>query len=216
MWDGESGEYMRAGQQMYLTFFFALAIVFLVLAAQFESFVHPAIIMVTVPLALLGAVFGLKLYGATINIFSQIAVIMLIGIAAKNGVLIVEFANQLRDQGVEFMEAVVKAAETRLRPVLDDQLVYGVRRVAVAVRDGRRLRAAHSHRHRGVLRHHRFSVPDAVRRAGRVLRVRAPDQVARACQSHSGRDARRAHAGDRAVRATAHPPRIRPSNIGRT
>ncbi|MDY6946680.1 MAG: efflux RND transporter permease subunit [Pseudomonadota bacterium] len=118
MWDGESGEYMRAGQQMYLTFVFALAIVFLVLAAQFESFVHPAIIMVTVPLALLGAVFGLKLYGETINIFSQIAVIMLIGIAAKNGVLIVEFANQLRDQGLEFTEAVVKAAETRLRPVL--------------------------------------------------------------------------------------------------
>lgn len=118
MWDGDSGEYMRTGQQMYLTFFFALAIVFLVLAAQFESFVHPTIIMVTVPLALLGAVFGLKLYGASINIFSQIAVIMLIGIAAKNGVLIVEFANQLRDQGVEFMEAVVKSAETRLRPVL--------------------------------------------------------------------------------------------------
>jgi multidrug efflux pump len=118
MWDGESGEFTRTGQQMYFTFFFALAIVFLVLAAQFESFVHPAIIMVTVPLALLGAVFGLKLYGMTINIFSQIAVIMLIGIAAKNGVLIVEFANQLRDRGVEFVEAVVKAAETRLRPVL--------------------------------------------------------------------------------------------------
>ena len=118
MWDGESEEYLRSGQQMFLTFFFALAIVFLVLAAQFESFVHPAIIMVTVPLALLGAVFGLKLYGSTINIFSQIAVIMLIGIAAKNGVLIVEFANQLRDRGIEFTEAVVKAAETRLRPVL--------------------------------------------------------------------------------------------------
>jgi multidrug efflux pump len=118
MWDGESGEFTRTGRQMYLTFFFALAIVFLVLAAQFESFVHPAIIMVTVPLALLGAVFGLKLYGMTINIFSQIAVIMLIGIAAKNGVLIVEFANQLRDRGVEFTEAVVEAAETRLRPVL--------------------------------------------------------------------------------------------------
>jgi multidrug efflux pump len=118
MWDGESGEFARTGQQMYFTFFFALAIVFLVLAAQFESFVHPAIIMVTVPLALLGAVFGLKLYGMTINIFSQIAVIMLIGIAAKNGVLIVEFANQLRDRGVEFVEAVVTAAETRLRPVL--------------------------------------------------------------------------------------------------
>ena len=118
MWDGESGEFTRTGQQLYFTFFFALAIVFLVLAAQFESFVHPAIIMVTVPLALLGAVFGLKLYGMTVNIFSQIAVIMLIGIAAKNGVLIVEFANQLRDRGVEFVEAVVKAAETRLRPVL--------------------------------------------------------------------------------------------------
>jgi multidrug efflux pump subunit AcrB len=89
-----------------------------VLAAQFESFVHPLIIMVTVPLALLGAVFGLKLFGLTVNIFSQIAVIMLIGIAAKNGVLIVEFANQLRDRGIEFVDAVVQAAVTRLRPVL--------------------------------------------------------------------------------------------------
>ena len=118
MWDGESGEYVRSGQQMYFTFLFALAIVFLVLAAQFESFVHPTIIMVTVPLALIGAVFGLKLYGLSINIFSQIAVIMLIGIAAKNGVLIVEFANQLRDRGIEFKEAVIQAAGTRLRPVL--------------------------------------------------------------------------------------------------
>jgi multidrug efflux pump len=118
MWDGESAEYLRTGQQLYFTFLFALAIVFLVLAAQFESFVHPMIIMVTVPLALIGAVFGLKLSGMTINIFSQIAVIMLIGIAAKNGVLIVEFANQLRDRGVEFIDAVIQAAVTRLRPVL--------------------------------------------------------------------------------------------------
>ena len=118
MWDGESGDYVRSGGQLYLTFLFAVVIVFLVLAAQFESFVHPAIIMVTVPLALLGAVFGLKVSGLSINIFSQIAVIMLIGIAAKNGVLIVEFANQLRDRGMEFDEAIVKAAATRLRPVL--------------------------------------------------------------------------------------------------
>jgi multidrug efflux pump len=118
MWDGETGEFTRTGQQLYLTFFFALAVVFLVLAAQFESFVHPLIIMVTVPLALLGAVFGLKLFGLTINIFSEIAVIMLIGIAAKNGVLIVEFANQLRDRGLEFFEAIVQAAVARLRPVL--------------------------------------------------------------------------------------------------
>jgi multidrug efflux pump len=118
MWDGESGEYMRTGQQLYFTFFFAIAVVFLVLAAQFESFVHPLIIMVTVPLAVIGSVFGLKLTGISINIFSQIAVVMLIGIAAKNGVLIVEFANQLRDRGVEFTQAIVEGAVTRLRPVL--------------------------------------------------------------------------------------------------
>ena len=116
--NGESGEFLKGGSQLYTTFIFAIAIVFLVLAAQFESFIHPAIIMVTVPLALLGAVFGLKLYGLSINIFSQIAVVMLVGIAAKNGVLIVEFANQLRDRGVDFIDAVVKAAETRLRPIL--------------------------------------------------------------------------------------------------
>ena len=116
--NGESGEFLKSGGQLYVTFLFAIAIVFLVLAAQFESFVHPSIIMVTVPLALLGAVFGLKLYGLSINIFSQIAVVMLVGIAAKNGVLIVEFANQLRDRGVEFTSAVTQAAVTRLRPIL--------------------------------------------------------------------------------------------------
>jgi hydrophobe/amphiphile efflux-1 (HAE1) family protein len=118
MWDGESAEFTRTGQQLYFTFVLALAVVFLVLAAQFESFVHPLIIMATVPLALLGAVLGLKVSGLTINIFSQIAVIMLIGIAAKNGVLIVEFANQLRDRGMEFYDALVQASVTRLRPVL--------------------------------------------------------------------------------------------------
>jgi multidrug efflux pump len=117
-WDGQTREFTRTGQQLYYTFLLALAVVYLVLAAQFESFVHPLIIMVTVPLALLGAVFGLKLFGLTINIFSQIAVIMLIGIAAKNGVLIVEFANQLRDRGLDFIDATVQAAVTRLRPVL--------------------------------------------------------------------------------------------------
>ena len=118
MWDGQTGEFTRTGQQLYFTFLLALAVVYLVLAAQFESFVHPVIIMVTVPLALLGAVFGLKLFGLTVNIFSQIAVIMLIGIAAKNGVLIVEFANQLRDRGLELIDAIVQASVTRLRPVL--------------------------------------------------------------------------------------------------
>ncbi|MFO1377311.1 MAG: efflux RND transporter permease subunit [Steroidobacteraceae bacterium] len=116
--DGISRDYQRSSGQMYFTIALALGIVFLVLAAQFESFLLPGIVLVTVPLALAGAVFGLKLYGTTVNIFSQIAVVMLIGIAAKNGVLIVEFANQLRDRGVEFAEAILQAAVTRLRPVL--------------------------------------------------------------------------------------------------
>jgi multidrug efflux pump len=116
--DGVSRDFQRSSDQMYFTIALALGIVFLVLAAQFESFLLPGIVLVTVPLALAGAVFGLKLYGMTVNIFSQIAVVMLIGIAAKNGVLIVEFANQLRDRGVEFGDAILQAAVTRLRPVL--------------------------------------------------------------------------------------------------
>jgi len=116
--DGESREYLRSQGQLWSTFAFALAIVFLVLAAQFESFRHPAVIMTTVPLAVIGAFAGLWLFNLTLNIFSQIALIMLIGIAAKNGVLIVEFANQLRDRGLERNEAVIKAAAIRLRPVL--------------------------------------------------------------------------------------------------
>ena len=118
LWDGESADFLRSGGAVYVTFLFAILIVFLVLAAQFESLMHPVIIMITVPLALLGAVLGLKVSGLSVNIFSEIAVIVLIGIAAKNGVLIVEFANQLRDRGIEFSQAIVQAAVTRLRPVL--------------------------------------------------------------------------------------------------
>jgi multidrug efflux pump len=123
-WDGESRDFVKSSGQMYTTFAFALAVVFLVLAAQFESFRHPIVILTTVPLAVVGSVLGLKIYqlagsdAASVNIFSQIALIMLIGIAAKNGVLIVEFANQLRDRGVEFRDAIHDAAVARLRPVL--------------------------------------------------------------------------------------------------
>ena len=85
----------------------ALLIVFLVLAALFESFLHPFIIITTVPLAVIGALVGLWMYGMSINVFSQIAAIMLVGLAAKNGILIVEFANQLRDRGVEFRAQLV-------------------------------------------------------------------------------------------------------------
>ncbi|HEX7012628.1 MAG TPA: efflux RND transporter permease subunit [Steroidobacteraceae bacterium] len=126
-YDGESREFKRSGSALYLSFLLALVIVFLVLAAQFESFRHPIIIMVTVPLAVAGALLGLWMTGGSINVFSQIGCIMLIGLAAKNGILIVEFANQLRDRGVEFHEAVIEAAAIRLRPVLMTSLctVFG-------------------------------------------------------------------------------------------
>jgi multidrug efflux pump len=117
-YDGESREFRESGGQLYVMFLLAMVVVFLVLAAQFESFLHPFVIMTTVPLAVIGALVGLWMYGTSINVFSQIASIMLVGLAAKNGILIVEFANQLRDRGVEFREAVVEAAAIRLRPVL--------------------------------------------------------------------------------------------------
>jgi multidrug efflux pump len=118
IYNGETYQLKKSGDALWITFAFALLIVYLVLAAQFESFIHPVVILVTVPLALSGALLGIFLFNSTINIFSQIGCIMLIGIACKNGILIVEFANQLRDRGVEFLDAVIQASATRLRPVL--------------------------------------------------------------------------------------------------
>jgi multidrug efflux pump len=118
IYNGETYQFKKAGDTLWITFAFALLVVYLVLAAQFESFIHPIVILVTVPLALSGALLGLWLFNSTINIFSQIGGIMLIGIACKNGILIVEFANQLRDRGVTFVDAIVQASATRLRPVL--------------------------------------------------------------------------------------------------
>jgi multidrug efflux pump len=117
-WDGESKEYLESGQSLYVTFGLALIIVFLVLAAQFESFINPLVILVTVPLAMTGALLGLWFHGSSINVFSQIGAILLIGLSAKNGVLIVEFANQLRDRGEQIREAMLDAATVRLRPIL--------------------------------------------------------------------------------------------------
>jgi multidrug efflux pump len=117
-YNGESRELKRSAGGLYLTFGFALLIVYLVLAAQFESFVHPLVILAAVPMALTGAIVGLWLFNSTINVYSQIGSVMLIGIASKNGILIVEFANQLRDQGRAFIEAIIEAATVRLRPVL--------------------------------------------------------------------------------------------------
>ncbi len=115
---GQSLEYMESSGSLLFVFLLALVVVYLVLAAQFESFVHPLVIMLTVPLAVAGALLGLKLTGQTLNIYSQIGLIMLIGLAAKNGILIVEFINQRRDAGIAFDEAIMEAAAKRLRPIL--------------------------------------------------------------------------------------------------
>jgi multidrug efflux pump len=115
---GQSREYQAAGGTVLFTFAMALLIVYLVLAAQFESFIHPFVIMLTVPLAVLGALIGLWVSGGTLNLFSQIGIVMLVGLAAKNGILIVDFANQLRDEGRTVEQAIVGAAAVRLRPIL--------------------------------------------------------------------------------------------------
>jgi multidrug efflux pump len=115
---GESQAYREASGSIYLIFLMTIVIVYLVLAAQFESFVHPLVIIGTVPLAVAGGLIGLAAMGQSFNLFSQIGMIMLVGLAAKNGILIVEFANQLRDEGVAFMEAIARAATRRLRPIL--------------------------------------------------------------------------------------------------
>lgn len=115
---GESLLYQESGNSILFIFALALAVTYLVLAAQFESWIHPLVIMLTVPLALLGAYIGLYLSNLSINIYSQIGLVMLIGLAAKNGILIVEFANQLRDVGVEFEQALKQAARQRLRPIV--------------------------------------------------------------------------------------------------
>lgn len=115
---GESQLYQESGSSFLFIFILALAVTYLVLAAQFESWIHPLVIMFTVPLALVGAYVGLYLSNMTINIYSQIGLVMLIGLAAKNGILIVEFANQLRDAGMEFDLAIRRAASQRLRPIV--------------------------------------------------------------------------------------------------
>ena len=115
---GAARQYKQSTGAILFAFGFALIVVFLVLAAQFESFVHPVVIMVSVPLALAGGLFGLYLFDNTLNIYSEIGLIILIALAAKNGILIVEFANQLRDEGKSIRDAILDASDLRIRPVL--------------------------------------------------------------------------------------------------
>jgi multidrug efflux pump len=142
--DGVSREFRESGAALWVTFVLALAFIYLVLAAQFESFVSPFVIMLTVPLAALGALLAMKATGGTLNVYSQIGLVMLIGLITKHGILIVEFANQLRARGSGRTEAVIEAATLRLRPILmtTGAMVLGALPLALAAGAGAEARQA--------------------------------------------------------------------------
>ncbi len=117
-YSGQSREFKQSGSSILLVFLLALGFIYLVLAAQFESFVDPVVIMVSVPLSLTGALAALYFSGGTLNVYSQIGLITLVGLITKHGILILEFTNQLREEGKEMLDALVEAAELRLRPIL--------------------------------------------------------------------------------------------------
>jgi multidrug efflux pump len=116
--NGQSREFRKSSGSLAIVFVLSLLFIYLVLAAQFESFVDPLIIMLSVPLSMLGALLALKLTGGTLNVFSQIGLITLVGLITKHGILIVEFANQMQEQGMDKLQAVKRSAALRLRPIL--------------------------------------------------------------------------------------------------
>jgi multidrug efflux pump len=130
---GTSKEFQDSSSSLLFAFLLALVLIYLILAAQFESYIDPLIIMFTVPLALAGAVLSLWIFGQTINIFSEIGVIVLVGIVTKNGILIVEFANQRKAAGLSIHEAVVDAAARRLRPILMTSLATALGALPIAM-----------------------------------------------------------------------------------
>ena len=140
---GESLEFKNTNSDIYFIFILALFTAYLSLAAQFESWRHPLTIMLTVPLAILGGIIGLWIIGSSLNIYSQIALIVLIGLAAKNGILIVEFANQLRTQGLQLKEAIIESCRVRLRPILMTSVatIIGVVPLIIATGPGAASRA---------------------------------------------------------------------------
>jgi len=141
---GLSREFQDSSAAIFVTFALAFVIVFLVLAAQFESWIHPLIIMLSVPLAVTGALIALAWSGISLNIYSQIGIIMLLGLMAKNGILIVEFANQLRDKGYDVKEAILEGASLRFRPVLMTTIstVFGAIPLVIATGAGAESRAS--------------------------------------------------------------------------
>jgi multidrug efflux pump len=130
---GSSRDFAESSGNTSFAFILALVLIYLVLAAQFESFIDPLTIMFTVPLAICGAFISLWIFGLTINIFSQIGMIMLIGLVTKNGILIVEFANQKREEGLSKVDAVLTSARMRLRPILMTSLAMALGSLPLAL-----------------------------------------------------------------------------------
>jgi multidrug efflux pump len=135
---GQSREFRESSGSLYFLFIFAVVFIYLVLAAQFESFVHPFTILLSVPLAVVGALISLFVLHQSLNIYSQIGLIMLVGLVTKNAILIVEFANQLRARGLGVLEAVADAARIRLRPILMTSFttIFGVLAIAAGLGAG--------------------------------------------------------------------------------
>ena len=130
---GPSRDFAESSSNVWFAFVLAIILIYLVLAAQFESFVDPFIIMITVPLAICGALISLWYFNQTLNIFSQIGIIMLIGLVTKNGILIVEFINQLREKGVERSEAIIHGSVSRFRPILMTSLATSLGALPIAL-----------------------------------------------------------------------------------
>lgn len=139
---GASRDFSESSSNILFAFLLALVLIYLLLAAQFESFIEPFIIILTVPMALAGALFSLWYFNETLNIFSEIGMIMLIGLVTKNGILIIEFTNQLREKGMAVREAVIEAATARLRPILMTSLatILGALPIAMALGAGSKSR----------------------------------------------------------------------------
>jgi multidrug efflux pump len=142
--DGDSKDFMESSSSLMFAFVLAIVLIFLVLSAQFESFKDPIIVMMTVPLALTGALIFMWYFNITMNIFSQIGIIMLIGLVSKNGILIVEFANQRKNAGLNKFDAIKFASAARFRPILMTSLstILGIMPLAIGLGEGAQSRVA--------------------------------------------------------------------------
>ena len=174
-WTTLAFQQIRAGNTAIFAFGLGVVFVFLVLAAQFESLTLPLAVILIVPMCLVASIVGVVLRGQDNNILTQVGFIVLIGLAAKNAILIVEFAKQLEDQGNDPQHAARQAARLRLRPILMTSLVLRARRLAAGLGGRRRCRAAAGARHHGVFRHDRRYVVRPDLHAG-VLRGGALDR----------------------------------------